>query len=48
MGIFNFFNNKDTFIEKLNEGVVSNKQISFIKDSKEIFTHGELWGGGFR
>lgn len=42
---FNIFNKKETFIDKLSANNVSDEQISFIKDSKEIYTQGDYWGG---
>lgn len=45
MGNLNICSSKDVFIENLTNGTITNTQISFIKDSKEIFTQGEYWGG---
>lgn len=42
---FNIIDEKNVFEEKLSEGVITNEQISFIKDSKEIYTHGQYFSG---
>jgi hypothetical protein len=45
---FNLFNEKSTFEEKLSEGAVTNEDVSFIKDSKEIYTNNCYWGGDIK
>lgn len=42
---FNIINEKNTFEEKLSEGIITDEHVSFIKDSGEIYTHGHYWGG---
>lgn len=41
---FNLFNKKSTFEEKLLDDAITNEDISFIKDSGEIYTNGYYWG----
>lgn len=43
---FNLFNEKSTFEERLSEGTITNEEISFIKESGEIYTNEHYWGGG--
>lgn len=38
----NVFNTKSNFLSKLNSSVISKEDISFIKDTKEIYTGGEF------
>jgi hypothetical protein len=42
---FNLFNKKSTFEEKLLDGIIANEDVSFIKNSNEIYTNGHYWGG---
>lgn len=42
----NVFNTKSNFLSKLDSSVISNEDISFIKDTKEIYTGGEFWQSG--
>lgn len=43
---FNLFNKKDTFEENLSSGTIINEDISFIKESCEIYTNGHYWRAG--
>lgn len=43
---FNLFNEKSTFEERLSKGTITNEEISFIKESGEIYTNEHYWGGG--
>lgn len=43
---FNLFNEKSTFEQKLLDGAITNEDVSFIKDSNEIYTNGHYWGAG--
>lgn len=38
------FNKKEDFLKEVGNGNILNQSIVFIKDSKEIFTHGEFYG----
>lgn len=43
---FVHFNNKEDFENSLEKGDIKDTSIIFIKDSKEIYTHGEYYKGG--
>lgn len=42
---FNHYAQKDTFEKELSENLIDNSSISFIKDTKQIYTHEQFYNG---